>query len=197
MSDDVAVSERRTYVLVDGENIDATLGGSVLGRRPNPEERPRWERVTAHVEQAWGQPVTGLFFLNASNGTIPTSFVQALLAMDYRPVPLSGEVDEKVVDIGIQRTLTALLKRDDADVVLASHDADFAEYLATLLEEDRPERRVGLLGFREFTSTHLVDLVDDGLELFDLEYDVRAFNAELPRVRIISLDDFDPTYFLR
>jgi len=26
---------------------------------------------------------------------------------------------------------------------------------------------------------------------------VRAFNAELPRVRIIPLDDFDPTYFLR
>ena len=190
-------SGRRTFVLVDGENIDATLGGSVLGRRPHPEERPRWERVTAHVEQAWGQQVTGLFFLNASHGTLPTSFVQALLAMDYRPVPLSGGADEKVVDIGIQRTLTALLERDDADVVLASHDADFAPQLASLLGHDAPERRVGLLGFREFTSTHLADLVDDGLELFDLEYDVRAFNAELPRVRIIPLDDFDPTYFLR
>jgi putative heme uptake system protein len=194
------VSERRTFVLVDGENIDATLGGSVLGRRPHPEERPRWERVTAHVEQAWGQPVTGLFFLNASNGTIPTSFVQALLAMDYRPVPLAGGPDEKVVDIGIQRTLGALLDRDDADVVLASHDADFAPQLAALLaraEADQRARRVGVIGFREFTSTHLVELVEDGVELFDLEHDVRAFNAELPRVRIISLDDFDPTYFLR
>lgn len=194
------MSERRTFVLVDGENIDATLGGSVLGRRPHPEERPRWERVTAHVEQAWGQPVTGLFFLNASNGTIPTSFVQALLAMDYRPVPLAGGPDEKVVDIGIQRTLGALLDRDDADVVLASHDADFAPQLAALLdraEADQRTRRVGVIGFREFTSTHLVELVDDGVELFDLEHDVRAFNAELPRVRIISLDDFDPTYFLR
>ena len=191
------MTERRTFVLVDGENIDATLGGSVLGRRPHPEERPRWERVTAHVEQAWGQPVTGLFFLNASNGTIPTSFVQALLAMDYRPVPLSGGPDEKVVDIGIQRTLGALLDRDDADVVLASHDADFAPQLEALLAQESVERRVGLIGFREFTSTHLVDLVGDGIELFDLEHDVRAFNAELPRVRIISLDDFDPTYFLR
>jgi uncharacterized protein len=194
------VSERRTFVLVDGENIDATLGGSVLGRRPHPEERPRWERVTAHVEQAWGQPVTGLFFLNASNGTLPTSFVQALLAMDYRPVPLAGGPDEKVVDIGIQRTLGALLERDDADVVLASHDADFAPQLAALLAQDpleHAERRVGLIGFREFTSSHLVELVEDGIELFDLEHDVRAFNAELPRVRIISLDEFDPTYFLR
>ncbi len=185
------MSERRTFVLVDGENIDATLGGSVLGRRPLPEERPRWERVTAHVEEAWGQPVTGLFFLNASNGTLPTSFVQALLAMEYRPVPLAGRSDEKVVDIGIQRTLAALLEREDTDVVLASHDADFAPQLQDLLGA---ERRVGLLGFREFTSTHLVDL---GLELFDLEYDVQAFNAELPRVRIIPLDEFDPTYFLR
>jgi len=29
-----------TYVLVDGENIDATLGTSILGRRPHPDERP-------------------------------------------------------------------------------------------------------------------------------------------------------------
>ncbi len=138
------MSDRRTFVLVDGENIDATLGGSVLGRRPHPEERPRWERVTAHVEEAWGQPVTGLFFLNASNGNLPTSFVQALLAMDYRPVPLSGRADEKVVDIGIQRTLTALLEREDTDVVLASHDADFAPQLESLLG-DRPTRRADRL----------------------------------------------------
>ena len=31
--------ERRTFVLVDGENIDATLGGNLLNRRPNPEEQ--------------------------------------------------------------------------------------------------------------------------------------------------------------
>jgi uncharacterized protein len=46
-----------TYLLVDGENIDATLGGSVLGRRPNPEERPRWERVREFAERVWRQPV--------------------------------------------------------------------------------------------------------------------------------------------
>ena len=181
---------RRTFVLVDGENLDATLGSSVLGRRPLPEERPRWERVTTFVEERWAQPVTGLFFLNASSGTLPTGFVQALLAMDYRPVPLSGRADEKVVDIGILRTLEALRERDDADVVLGSHDADFAEHLQALL----PGRRVGVLGFREFTSTQLGI---EGVEHFDLEYDVQAFNAELPRVRIIPLEEFDPTWFLR
>src|SRR6185436_16485623 len=98
-------SGRRTYVLVDGENIDATIGNSLLNRRPTPEERPRWERVTAYVEQLWGQPATGLFFLNATNGQLHTPFLQALLAMNYRPIPLAGRSDQKVVDIGIQRTL--------------------------------------------------------------------------------------------
>ena len=42
-----------TYLLVDGENIDATLGMSVLNRRPNPEERPRWDRVMAYAANLW------------------------------------------------------------------------------------------------------------------------------------------------
>jgi hypothetical protein len=45
-----------TYLIVDGENIDATLGNSVLGRRPNPEERPRWGRVRDFAPREWGQP---------------------------------------------------------------------------------------------------------------------------------------------
>ncbi|MGL5816084.1 MAG: NYN domain-containing protein [Phycicoccus sp.] len=182
---------RRTFVLVDGENLDATLGSSVLGRRPQPEERPRWERVTEHLEQHWGQAVTALFFLNASTGSLPMSFVQALIAMGYRPVPLSGEEGEKVVDVGIQRTLVALRARADADVVLASHDADFAGQLGDLLGDGR---RVGVLGFREFTAA---TLLLEGVEHLDLEHDVRAFNTRLPRVRIIPLPDFDPEEFLR
>jgi len=185
------VSERRTFVLVDGENIDATLGNSLLGRRPAPEERPRWERVTEFAERTWGQPVTGLFFLNASSGNLPSSFVQALLAMGYRPIPLSGGSDQKVVDVGIQRTLDALLSHDDADVLLASHDADFAAHLGALLGEGR---QLGLIGLREFMSNQLTGL---GIPLFDLEDDVNAFTQPLPRVRIIPLAEFDPEHFLR
>jgi uncharacterized protein len=182
---------RRTFVLVDGENIDATLGNSLLGgRRPQPDERPRWERVTEYVETAWGQPATGLFFLNASSGTLPAQFIQALLAMRYRPVPLAGRDDQKVVDIGIQRTLEELGQRD-ADVVLVSHDGDFAPYLEAL---QGPGRRVGVVALREFVSTQLTAL---GVELFDLEDDVKAFNVPLPRVRIIDLAEFDPGHFLR
>ena len=181
---------RRTFLLVDGENIDATLGASLFARRPTPDERPRWERVTDFAASTWGQDVTGLFFLNASNGQLPTSFVQALLAMGYRPVPLSGQPHEKVVDIGIQRTLDALADHE-ADVMLASHDGDFAEHLRRLVGGDR---RVGVIGLREFTSLQL-DV--PGISMFDLEDDVKAFNVPLPRVRIISLSDFDPELFLR
>ena len=184
---------RMTYLLVDGENIDATLGGSILGSRPAPEERPRWERVLDFARDAWGgDDVRGLFFLNASNGTMPMSFVQALVAIGFQPIPLAGEAHEKVVDIGIQRTLAALVERP-GDVLLASHDGDFAPQLAALLG---PGRHVGMLAFKEFTSGALQSLTDGGLEIFDLESDVQAFNVRLPRLRIISLDEFDPTLYL-
>ncbi|HTY72113.1 MAG TPA: NYN domain-containing protein [Actinomycetes bacterium] len=189
MADPEGVS---TYLVVDGENIDATLGNSVLGRRPNPEERPRWERVREFAEALWDQPVKGLFFLNASAGTLPMPFVQALLAMDYRPIPLSGAAGEKVVDIGIQRLLGALEDRP-GDVLLLSHDGDFLPEIRRLLGTGR---RVGLIGFREFVNAGFTELAEQGLRVYDLETDVRCFNTALPRVRIIPLEEFDPLAYL-
>jgi uncharacterized protein len=183
-------AQRTTYVLIDGENIDATLGTSILGRRPRPEERPRWERLLQFASERWGQPAIGLFFLAASND-LPMPFVQALLAMGYRPIPLSGGPGEKVVDIAIQRTLVEL-RRHEADVLLVSNDGDFVEQTGDVLDG----RRVGVIGFAEFRSTAFAELAARGLEYFDLEYDVAAFNTQLPRVRIIPIDEFDPSQFL-
>jgi uncharacterized protein len=185
-----ATADRETFLLVDGENIDATLGVSLLGRRPAPEERPRWDRVRDYASAVWEQPVRGLFFLNATN-TVPMSFVQALTALDFQPVLLSGPSDVKVVDTAIQRTLDALLERGRGDVLLASHDGDFAEHLAPLVHGDG-DRRVGLLGFRELMSSALTELTSGGLEVFDLEDDVGAFTVALPRVRVIPIERFDP-----
>lgn len=182
------MAERETFLLVDGENIDATLGGSLLGRRPAPEERPRWDRVRDFAAAVWEQPVRGLFFLNGS-GHVPMPFVQALSALDFRPVLLSGPADVKVVDVAIQRTLDALGERD-GDVLLASHDGDFTEHLAPLVR--RGDRRVGVLGFRELVSSTLAELEPHGMELFDLEDDVEAFTVALPRVRVIPIERFDP-----
>ena len=181
---------RRTFVLVDGENIDATLGVTVLGRKPEPSERPRWERVVEFARRLWGQEVTGLFFLNASNGHLPGPFVSALQGIGFRPVPLAGASTEKVVDIGIQRTLAALLPMK-ADVLLCSHDRDFVEQVERLLDS---EHRVDLIGFPELVSGAYGGL---DVRIHDLETDVGAFTSPLPRVRIIPIEDFDPAVFLR
>jgi uncharacterized protein len=183
-------SRRRTFVLVDGENIDATLGGTVLGRKPEPAERPRWERVMEYARRLWDQDVTGLFFLNASNGYLPGPFVSALMNIGFRPVALAGEATEKVVDIGIQRTLEALADRS-ADVLLCSHDGDFLEQVERLLDADQ---RVGIIGFPELVSGGYTAL---GVPIHDLETEVKAFTSPLPRVRIIRLTEFDPEVFLR
>ena len=180
-----------TFLLIDGENIDATLGAGVLGRRPAPEERPRWDRVRDYARSVWEQPVRGLFFLNAS-GTVPLAFVQALTALDYRPVLLSGAPDVKVVDIAIQRTIEALTERGHGDLLLASHDGDFAPQVAKLAEH--PERRIGLIGFREMTSGLLTEI--ENVEFFDLEDDVGAFTVSLPRIRVVPIEQFDPWVLL-
>lgn len=180
-----------TFLLVDGENIDATLGGSVLGRRPAPEERPRWDRVLEFAREAFGQPARGLFFLNGS-GDLPMRFVQAITAIGFRPVLLSGPADVKVVDVAIQRTLEALAERGEGDVLLASHDGDFEPQVAALLRAGAAPRRVGVVGFRELMNANLTDLAADGLEVFDLEDDVGAFTVALPRVRVIPIESFDP-----
>lgn len=187
MSPDPATG--RTYLLVDGENLDWALSG-VLGRRPEPAERPRWERVRDFARDLWGQPVTALFFLNASSGQLPMGFVQALLAMDFRPIPLSGGPGEKVVDIGILRTMDAIGQRP-GDVLLASHDGDFLDATSALLSSGR---RVGLLAFKEFVNAGFTAM--PGLTIYDLEDAAGAFTSVLPRVRIIPLAEFDPVRFL-
>ena len=190
---DVTDENRVTYLVIDGENLDATLGVNLLGHRPAPDERPRWERVLEFTQRRWSQPVKALFFLNASSGNLPMPFIQALTAMGLRPVPLSGPPGMKVVDVGIQRMLEAIVERD-ADVVLGSHDGDFLPQVGSLLAG--PGRRVAVLGFTEFLNAGYAELAASGLEVFDLEQDAKAFNKVLPRVRIIDIDAFDPAAYL-
>ena len=116
------------------------------------------------------------------------SFVQALLAIGFKPIPLSGE--GKVVDIAIQRTAEALVHRE-ADVVLVSHDGDFVDQVSALCDGSR---QVGVVGFTEFVNSQFRTL--PGVRILDLEYDIGAFNSSLPRIRIIPIDEFDPLDFL-
>jgi uncharacterized protein len=176
------------YLLIDGENIDRTLG-QILEAKPKPEQRPRWDRVRTFAERTYGKPARALFFLNAWRG-LPGTFIQALRMAGYMPIPLSGASDQKVVDIAINRTLEALAEKK-GDVVLVSHDADFKDGLLAL----SGTRRLGIVGFREYLSGDLADV--PGVEVFDLEDQANAFDAApLPRVRVIPIDQFDPTRYL-
>jgi uncharacterized protein len=182
-----------TYVLVDGENVDWAIG-ELLGRKPQPEERPRWERVRTFAEATFGGPLKCLFFLAAPEGEFSMPFTQALLAMDFRPIPLRGE--GKVVDVAISRTLDALAGRPGA-ILLLSHDGDFAPALANVLDSD-PTRQVGLLCFPERAATSLRSLTERGLKLFDLELQANAFqpHVHFPRLRAVQIDEFNPSDFL-
>jgi uncharacterized protein len=55
---------------------------------------------------------------------------------------------------------------------------------------------VAVVGFPEFVSTRIKALTSDGLQIIDVETEVGAFNAPLPRVRIIPIDEFDPVPYL-
>ena len=106
-------------------------------------------------------------------------------------MPLSStNPNDKVVDIGIQRTLDAILDQGEGDVILGTHDIDFLPQVEDLLDADR---RVGIMCFREFLSIAFNDFVDEGIEIIDMEYDMHAFQVPLPRLHIIPLDEFDPT----
>ena len=188
--DDTApVGRATTYLVIDGENIDGVLGG-LFDRRPEPGERPRWDRVLSFATGTWGNPVTSFFFINASSGHLPVSFIQALVAIGIRPIPLSGRSDQKVVDIAIQKTLDAIVDTE-GDLLLATHDGDFLPHVKRLVDG---KRRVGLLAFPELVNVGYTGI--EGLEVYDLEGDVGCFNQALPRVRIIDVDAFDPAAYL-
>lgn len=183
-------ANRGLYVLVDGENIDWVLG-SILKRPPGPEDRPRWQKVFEFCENIWGgRNAKPLFYINVST-RIPWPFISALRQMHFHPVLLSGDEDQKVVDIGIQKTMKALVGRED-DVLLMSHDKDFAEGIQELAQG---ERKVGVLGFEEYLASDYLSI--DGLEIFDLEQDASGFpNNPLERLAPIAIDSFNPDALL-
>ena len=182
-----------TYVVVDGENIDATLGTAILGRRPPRTSDHAGSASARSPSRGGARTVKGLFFLNASNGSLPMTFVQALLAIGLPAHPAVGRRTRR----SSTSASSARSRRSPGGRATSCSSATTATsrlQLATLVEDE--SRRTGLIAFREFTSTSLSGLIAQGLETFDLEHDVQAFNVSLPRVRIIPLEQFDPTRYL-
>ena len=186
---------RKVYLLIDGENIDRTLG-QILSKKPRPDQRPRWDRVKIFVEKEFQADCRPLFFLNANEG-VNGSFIQALKMVDFIPIPLMGPPESKVVDIGIIKMLEAIKGLPTEDrlpgVALVSHDADFKELFASLANQ----HQLAVIGFREFLSGEYFNIPD--LRIFDIEEEVKAFKCDmgpLPRLRPIDVDKFEPEKYL-
>ena len=184
---------KKVYLLIDGENIDRTLG-QILGKKPLPTQRPRWDKIKAFIEKEFQAACRPLFFLNA-NENVSGSFIQALKIIDFIPIPLMGTA-EKLVDEGILKTLQAIRDRKELGelpgVALVSHDADFKDHLSAL-----KGRHLAIIAFKEFLSGEYHGIPN--LRVFDIEEDVQAFKEEcgpLPRLRSIDIKDFDPNKFL-
>ena len=185
--------ERRTFVLVDGENIDATLGNSLLRRRPQPEERPRWERVTEFADAALG-PARHRAVLPQRHaaGSCRRRSSRRCWRMDYRADPA-----------GRRRRREGRRHRHPAHPGRAARPRRRGR--AAVQPRRRLRRRTSSgsqataarSADRRCASSPAAQFTALGVPVFDLEDDVGAFNATLPRVRIIPLDEFDPEAFLR
>lgn len=189
-------SSPASVILVDGENIDWALS-DFLGTKPEPDQRPRWERLLEFTEKNFGDPCRALFFVNATSN-VPQTFISALRHLRYTPIMLTNDLDAetKVVDLAIQKTLNSLRKHPGCNVLLVSHDGDFFNSLMSLADG----RRLAIVGFHELVNSvyHTAKEID----IVDLEHDVDAFNPEafengsLPRQSPIPLSMFEPNYFI-
>ena len=181
------------YILIDGENIDRTLG-SILGRAPRALDRPRWEKVIRFAESTWSDSTVKPCFFHNVTMNIPMPFIQALAALGFRSVLLTADAEgQKVVDIGIQRTMNAIAKRE-GDVLLMSHDGDFCGVMSALNDG---HRRLGVLVFKEYLAGGYDSI--ENLEVFDIEYDAEILpddNPPLYRLVKIPVSSFDPEALL-
>ena len=173
-------------VLVDGENLDCTLG-NILKRAPRWKDRPQWQKVITFVQTTFAKDVAAIFYLVKREAPGFNGFVSVLHDLGIKPVILLPKPGVSVVDEAILATLPHVPPHDD--VLLASHDGVYARHLERLVGG---ERRVAVLGFRERLS-HLYTAISD-IEILDIEHDADAFMHPLPREPIagVDLSEFNP-----
>lgn len=180
-----------TYLLVDGENVDSTLG-TILNRKPEPEERPRWDRVSGFVKDLWeDEELKSLFFFNIKkNGPVPYKFIHALEVFGYETVLLEGR-NSAVVDEGIKKTLNVIGEKE-GNIALVTHDHGYCDLLKDAMVNH--DRKLAIIGFTEFISADYSKELP--VSVHDLERDVNAFIATLSRNKVVQLDSFDPQSLL-
>ena len=188
----------RVVIFCDGENVDGVLSGIISSgsgcsrRRPRSAERPRWQRLVAHVRKMFPESsVDAHMFLVERHHPAFWGFVQRLPDLELRPVLLAPEPNVPVVDNAIMATLEFLGQQVSDDlIVVVSHDGVYVDQLVPLLAKGR---RVVACGFVELMSSRYNE---SGIPLWDLERDVGAFDNPLPRAQTTAtvhhLATFDP-----
>ncbi len=166
---------RITYVLIDGENIDATLGMLILGRRPRPEERPRWERLLQFAQELWEKIVVRALLprrqQRAADAVRPSPDGDRLPTDPPSRVPgREGGRHRHPADAG----------RDPSSWRRTCSWSATTGTSSTRCGDLLDGRRVGVVGFQEFRSNAFLALKGAGSSTFDLEYEVQAFKEPLP-----------------
>ncbi len=184
----LATNEPYRTVFIDGPNIDGVLGWSVLERRPCPEDRPRWERVLRFLrrEGLLAPASKPCFVVNRDRfcrssqlafGRVLQDFGYEVCAAHSSDGVESDPVDGFILQ-QLERQFAASCSGLNDPIVLFSHDHGFADVLARIRATGR---RVAIFGFTEWFAQPLYDLQEIGCEIFDLEFDVPAFDIRLPR----------------
>ena len=168
-------SERTTYLLVDGENIDATLGSSILGRRPGPRSARAGTGVLQFARDGGRRTPVGLFFLAREQRAADVVRAGAAGARASGRSRCPGGLGEKVVDIA--HPADARRARRPRRRRPAGQQRRRLRARASRPARRRPpgRRRRRSREFRNLAVRRRC--VGRGLEFIDLEYDVAGVHA--------------------
>ena len=120
------------------------------------------------------------------------SFVQALLSMGYRPVPLAGAPTRRSSTSRSSAPWPRIADRDD-DVLLVSNDGDFVEGFEAC---STAAAGSASSGSREFRNHEFTRSSGAAWSRSTWSTTSRRSPRGSPRVRIIPIDEFDPLDFL-
>lgn len=174
-----------TLLVWDAPNIDMSLG-TILGGRPSPASRPRFDALGRWLLERAGADTEpeATVFTNIAQGSTDfvRPWVEALrgngFAVFAKPKVDDSDIDDDMLAHITTRMVQGVLRR----VVVASGDSRaFREPLEDLVEAGV---EVTVLGFREHASFAVNSTVLDFLDLEDID---GLFREPLPRITLDSL----------
>ncbi|CAM4438974.1 NYN domain protein [Mycobacterium basiliense] len=188
----------RVLLVWDAPNLDMGLG-SILGRRPTGQERPRFDALgrwlltrTAEVAAATAsdpeirvEPEATVFTnIAAGSAEVVRPWVDALRNVGFAVFAKPKIDEDSDVDRDMLEHIELRYQEGLAALVVAS--ADGQAFRQPLEEIARGGTPVQVLGFREHASWALAS---DTLEFVDLEDIPGVFREPLPRIGLDSLPE--------